>query len=202
MTWADVSESGRVDVGTDIDVPLTAGTVWGQMRDFARFTTLDPFHARMRIGGGRPQAGSSLVIEHRFAGVGVDRIGRILRWREGVGYAFSDLSKRSTQVGFPHVYVYAVSATGPGTSTVRVTVRGRWTARWLPRAVIRLWLRWVLSYTAASIRTEMLLYAHCLPAKRQAAPVAHSGRCQRRRSSSSSYGAGGAEMGSPPKTGR
>src|SRR5688572_23941654 len=100
--------TGHVDLVGTIDLPLTAAAVWGRMRDFARFTTLDPFHDEVLADGPARRAGTAIVIRHRFAGVRVDRIGRILRWAEGAGYSFSDMSKRGRRVGFPHVFIYGL----------------------------------------------------------------------------------------------
>ncbi len=33
-------------------VPLPASAVWGQMRGFTHFATIDPFHARIMVEGG------------------------------------------------------------------------------------------------------------------------------------------------------
>ena len=74
------------------------------MRDFSWFTTLDPFHVRVRVIAPSYKPGARLVIEHRFLGIGFKRVGRILKWTEGSGYCFSDLSTIDARTGFPHVY--------------------------------------------------------------------------------------------------
>lgn len=158
MIRIDVSPRGRVDASVTIDVPLSATTVWGQMRDIATFITIDPLHHRLRLepDGMRtfpPPIGTRFVLEHRVLGIGPDRVGRILRWREGEGYAVSDLSRRGPGSGFPHVCVYRVEPVGPHASQVVVEARGRWTARWMPRWLTRAWLRWVLVHTGEHIET-------------------------------------------------
>ena len=158
MTVADVSRKYRVHVSASVCVPLAASTVWGQMRDFSWFTTLDPFHVRVRVIAPRYAPGARLVIEHRFLGIGFQRVGRILKWTEGVGYSFSDLSAHGVRRGFPHVYDYRIQAVDKQTSCISVSVRGRWTATLFPRWFIKLWLRFVMAHAGARIRLAM--WAH------------------------------------------
>lgn len=161
-----IDERWRVHASSDIDLPLPVSVVWGQMRDLPRFLSLDPLHARVRIAGarvpGQGWVGVPLVIEHRLFGIGPDRRGRVLSWREGVGYAVSDLSKRGNRVGFPHVCVYELFERGRGTCLLRVSARGVWTARWTPRVLVKLWLWWVLFATEARVRGEVVRYARWL----------------------------------------
>ena len=42
----------------------------------------------MTIEGALPRAGAALTMRHRYAGFRVERVGRILRWRENEGYSF------------------------------------------------------------------------------------------------------------------
>src|SRR5688572_22595961 len=105
---------GRVDLVGTVDLPLSAAVVWDRMRDFVRFTTLDPFHDEVLTAGRACRAGTKIVIRHRFAWFRVDRVGRILRWNDGIGYSFSDLSKRGRRAGFPHVFTYQVDPQGDG----------------------------------------------------------------------------------------
>ena len=158
MTIGEVSRNYRVHASASVSVPLAASTVWGQMRDFSWFTTLDPFHYRVRVIAPRYQPGAKLVIEHRFLGVGFQRVGRILKWTEGLGYAFSDLSANGVRHGFPHVYCYRIQAVDEQASCISVSVRGRWTATLLPRWFIKLWLRFVMAHAGARIRLAM--WAH------------------------------------------
>lgn len=158
MTVCDVSQRFRVHVSVSIRVPLGASAVWGQMRDFSWFTTLDPFHARVRVIAPRHQAGARLIIEHRFLGVGFTRVGRILKWTEGIGYCFSDLSASGVRNGFPHVYCYRIQAVDKHTTCICLSVRGRWTATLFPRWLVKVWLRFVMAHASARIRLAM--WAH------------------------------------------
>lgn len=165
MVTIELSPQYRVRATANVEVPLAASTVWGQMRDFAWFTTLDPFHARMRVMSPELRPGARLVIEHRFLGIGINRVGRVLRWVEGSEYCFSDLSTRGTRVGFPHVYRYQVQPRGDCASRISVTVTGRWSQRSLPRGLVRLWLRFVMAQLAARIRIAMSNHALRLTVK-------------------------------------
>jgi hypothetical protein len=153
-----ISRDWRVHASTEIDLPLPAGAVWGQMRDLPGFLALDPLHARVAVtarGPGVSPAGDRLIIAHRFLGLGPDRVGRVLRWGEGRGYAISDLSRRGPRQGFPHVCTYELRALGPYDCTLTVGARGRWTATWMPRWAAKAWLAWVLLSTRAHIFTAM-----------------------------------------------
>lgn len=158
MTVRDLSRKYRVHVSASVCVPLSASAVWGQMRDFSWFTTLDPFHVRVRVIAPSYQPGAKLVIEHRFLGIGFKRVGRILKWTEGLGYCFSDLSASGIRNGFPHVYCYRVQSVDEHTTRISVSVRGRWTATLFPRWLIKLWLRFVMANAGARIRLAM--WAH------------------------------------------
>lgn len=160
----EVDDKWRVTASSEIEAPISASQMWGQMRDWVRFATRDPLHARIRItsspagdamSAGQAVRGSTFVIEHRLFGIGPDRIGRMLVWREGSGFAFSDLSRRGVKVGFPHVCSYHVAALTEHSCRLHVSARGRWTARWMPRWMIHLWLRWVLLETGLRIRHEI-----------------------------------------------
>ena len=161
MTECRIDRNWRVRARGVIDVPLPASAVWGQMRDVQRFLTLDPLHVRVTPAGERRpgRAGQELVISHRLLGIGPDRRGRVLRWREGRGYAVSDLSRRGNRRGFPHICAYEVEPAGPGRCRLTIAARGVWTARWLPRWAGRLWIWWVLVATDARVRRELRAYA-------------------------------------------
>ncbi|MCX5660970.1 MAG: hypothetical protein NTW19_14795 [Planctomycetota bacterium] len=146
----------RVRLWVEVGLPIEARRVWLHVRRVERFATRDPFHWRVSLDG-PARVGCAMVIEHRYAGWRVDRVGRILRWDEGRGYAFSDLSKRGPGVGFPHIYEYRVAATGAGSCMVIVRVRGTWTARAWPRWAVRLWLSGVALAIGKSIENHMLM---------------------------------------------
>jgi hypothetical protein len=159
----EIDNRWRVTAADSLEIPLSAPTLWGQMRDIRRFLAMDPLHAKVRFvdapHGRLPRTGDQLVLEHRLLGVGVDRIGRLLKWREGRGYAISDLSRRGMRVGFPHVCMYEVHSIADDCSRLTIAVRGRWTARRLPRWLVRLWIAWVLAATRARLRREMAAFA-------------------------------------------
>ena len=76
---------------------------------FADFVTIDPFHSRVIVLGPELRPGVALALEHRAFGLKFLRFGRLLSWREGRGYTFSDLSGRGGARGFfPHVFDFAV----------------------------------------------------------------------------------------------
>lgn len=159
-----VDHRWRVNASHSFELPLPATTVWGQMRDIRRFITLDPLHKHAHFGdrstkSAMPRQGDALVLEHRLLGIGPDRVGRLLRWSEGSGYAISDLSRRGPRVGFPHVCMYEVQPLDEHKSQLTVAARGRWTATWLPRWMIRCWLWWILRSTALRIERELLCLA-------------------------------------------
>lgn len=151
----------RVHARHAFDLPMSAEAMWEQMRDFKRFITLDPLHTKVTIidqRAGKPAdspRGVEMLISHRLLGIGPDRRARMVYWREGRGFAFSDLSKRGVQVGFPHVCMYDLTAKGERTCTLAVSARGRWTARWVPKPLVKLWLAWVLLETQRCIEIEL-----------------------------------------------
>lgn len=167
MIRVDVTRSGAVCCRADLDLPLSARAAWGRLRDFTRFASHDYFHADVRVAGGVPRVGAALAIRHRFAGFGVGRVGRILRWREfdpadprPAGYSFSDLSARGPRHGFPHVFAYDLAPAGKANDRcrLRIVVRGRWTAP-VPRWAARLWLWWVFGHVVLSVRNAFLAAA-------------------------------------------
>lgn len=156
MIAVRLDQGGRVRVRGEMLLPLTASAVWGQMRLFERFIAIDPFHARVTVHGSPSAGQAKLLLLHRFCGVRLLRVGRVLRWREGHGYSFSDLSARGPRSGFPHIFTYAVEPMSAGGSRLSITVRGRWTAAAIPRWAVRLWLWWVLGRTLDAVRDELM----------------------------------------------
>jgi hypothetical protein len=162
-----IDDRWRVEATSSIELPMGIGAAWGQMRDLPSFLTVDPLHARVRMEQRRvyrceravaSPLGLRLVIEHRMLGIGPDRVGRVLRWREGEGYVVSDLSKRGIRVGFPHICAFQLTPMGHDACNLRITARGKWTATRWPRWAIRLWLWWVLAGTELCVRRHMALY--------------------------------------------
>lgn len=158
MTRIRVSGNGAVDCRARLELPLPAISAWGQLRDFPRYARQDAFHADIQIEGGLPRAGARIELCHRYAGIRVRRTGRILVWREGVGYSFSDLSLRGARAGFPHVFSYRLESLGEARCALHIIVRGRWTAHRIGRPLARLWLWWVFGQVVRSVRNELLLY--------------------------------------------
>ncbi|MBU6413170.1 MAG: hypothetical protein KGS45_06825 [Planctomycetes bacterium] len=150
----DISSSWRVHAMGSVELSLPARTVWGQMRDVAAFLCIDPLHSRVLVEQGRHGAtlrGSNVLIEHRVLGIGPDRLGRVLKFEEGRGFAVSDLSKRGVTVGFPHVCVYELEEVDATHSRIHVSARGKWTATWMPRWMVKVWLWWILRSTESMI---------------------------------------------------
>lgn len=153
-----ISRRGVVHCAARIDIPLSATAVWGQLRDFPRFAQQDLFHAGLTIEGGVPRAGARLEMMHRYAGFRIRRIGRILIWREGVGFSFSDLSRKGPRHGFPHVLSYRIESIAAERCRLHISVRGLWTSRAPGRPAAWLWLWWVFAQVVRSVERELLLY--------------------------------------------
>ena len=140
---------------------MAATAAWGQLRDFERYAATDHFHADIQIDGGRPRSGARIEMTHRYLGIALTRVGRIVRWVEAPhdrpGFAFSDLSRRGTTVAFPHVLSMTLRDTTDG-CTLRIRVGGRWTSP-VPRWAARLWLRWVFAHIVCTTSARLLAYA-------------------------------------------
>ena len=153
-----VGRRGAVDCRAAIDLPLSALSTWGQIRDFHRYARQDFFHAKIVVEGELPRQGARLTLSHRYLGLVVARVGRILIWREGIGYAFSDLSTRGPRAGFPHVLGYRIEPISESRCRLHIQVRGRWTATHVPRWAAHLWLVWVFGHVVRTVRNRLLLY--------------------------------------------
>jgi hypothetical protein len=139
-----------------LDVPRPAAEVWREISDLPRFLCIDPFHVRVVLYGPAPAAGVRMGLEHRAFGVALWRRGRLLRWEEGRGYAFSDLSLRGPERGFPHVFFLRIEEAEEGSaSRVAIDVRGKWTATWLPVTLGQWWLRYVMREHARLLRMAL-----------------------------------------------
>src|SRR5687768_5147757 len=118
-----IDQRGRVRASVRFEVPLPAATVWQAMRDWRRFITIDPLHARVDLLSPPPSPtiGAEFLLEHRLLGISVTRRARMLRWREGREFAFSDLSWRGNRnaAGFPHVCMYQVEPRGETSARIR-----------------------------------------------------------------------------------
>jgi hypothetical protein len=153
-----INARGVVDCHAIFEVPLSAGATWGQLRGFNQYARQDFFHAELEIEGGIPRAGAALKISHRFLGLRFARVGRILIWREGIGYSFSDLSLRGPRSAFPHVFSFRIEPNVTNVCRLHIRVKGLWTARHIFRPMAWLWLWWVFGQVVRSTRNELLIY--------------------------------------------
>ena len=153
-----ISPKGRVVCFATIELPLSAVTAWGQLRNFRDSARHDPFHAKIDIDGDVPRVGAALQIEHRYFLWQTTRIGKILRWQEGHGFAFSDLCKADTRRAFPHVLSYQLLEKSDHSCQLEIRVGGRWTSP-LPHWLARLWLWWVFGFVVHTVRNELLQFA-------------------------------------------
>jgi hypothetical protein len=133
--------------------------VWAMVRDLPRFSCIDPFHRRLILLQPEIKDGTEFAIEHGAFGFSFLRFGRLLRWQEGRGYALSDLSARGPRHGFPHVFCVEVVPVGSeplDRTLLRVEVHGKWTARWLPLWVRKMWLCAVCTVHAHMLRSAFV----------------------------------------------
>ena len=151
---------------------MSAARTWGQLRDFRKYACKDPFHADLRIDRGVPRAGAAITLYHRYIGIRIRRVGRILIWREGSQFAFSDLSLRGPRCGFPHVMSCRIDPVDEQRCTITIRVRGLWTSRRLPRFIVRVWLWWVFNHFQHGIENEMLRY-HLWQRSRRSSNTCH-----------------------------
>ena len=153
-----ISPTRRVVCEATVELPISAGAAWGQLRDFRSTAKHDLFHSHIWIEGEIPRAGANIRIEHRYLFWKTIRTGRILRWNERTGFAFSDLCQTDATRAFPHVLSYRVHQTTPNQCRLRIRVGGRWTAP-LPRWLGRIWLWWVFTHVVRNARNQLLAYA-------------------------------------------
>ena len=147
-----IRRNNSIDAEHDIILPRSASYIWGQMRDWKWFMTRDPLHYQIDITNwGRRE----MMIDHRFLGISIKRRARLLRWNEGSGFAFSDLSKRGNDCGFPHVCEYTLHPIDDHSCRLTIAARGKWTANWVPLFARKLWLTWILGETARHIHHAM-----------------------------------------------
>jgi hypothetical protein len=141
-----------VDIAIVLTVKRSPGNLWQQIRDLPNFLTIDPFHDKVILMRDSPTVGVDLTLSHNAFGCRFLRFGRILAWREGFGYAFSDLSARGPRTGFPHVFDVQIEPLpeplpspqhSPPMSCLTIRVRGRWTSWLVPVWLGRLWIRLV-----------------------------------------------------------
>jgi hypothetical protein len=143
-----------VELLIEVVLPRPCAEVWPVVADLPRFLCIDPFHASAFVLG-KFQPGTALLLEHRAFGFSVLRHGRLLRWHEGHGYAFTDLSARGPGRGFPHAFFVTVEPRDGTRACLRIRVRGRWTVRWLPLRLGQWWLRYVCAEHARLLRAAL-----------------------------------------------
>ena len=153
-----ISRTRRVVCEAMINLPISAGAAWGQLRDVRASGTHDPFHSSIRIEGNVPRAGAKLEIEHQYILWRTTRIGRILRWNERTGFAFSDLCRSDPQRAFPHIFTLELQPIDSASCRLRIRVGGRWTAP-LPKWIGRIWLWWVFSQLVRNTTNYLLRFA-------------------------------------------
>lgn len=164
MIVVTVGRRGKVRARYSAELPLDAADAWRTLADFRRIVCLDAFHVSVDLHGRELRAGVKFDLPHRALGRLFERRGRILLWEEGRGYTFSDLSAPDPQRVFPHVFALTVEAsehssrqaTTATTSQLRLEVRGRWIARWLPRSVTRAWIGWNVWSMGTAIANAVL----------------------------------------------
>ncbi len=145
----------RIAASIRVETPLSPAALWKRISNLPVFLTIDPFHERITLMRDRPAAGVHLVLHHNAFGRRFDRFGRILRWSEGQGFTISDLSGRNKRSGFPHIFIYQIESSDAGCATLHVEITGRWTSRWIPIWMGRLWIVGVCRYHAALLRKAM-----------------------------------------------
>lgn len=135
----------KLELELSLDMARSSAEAWALIRDLPRFLTIDPFHDKVTLMRDQPALGVDLVLSHNAFGRRFLRFGRIIAWREGSGYTFSDLSPRGPKVGFPHVFMINLrpmpSQVEPTPFTrLTLSVRGRWTSSLVPVCLGRLWV--------------------------------------------------------------
>ena len=139
------SSGRKLDIEISLDVARPAADVWNLISDLPRFLTIDPFHDHVTLMRDQPAVGVDVVLSHNAFGRRFLRFGKIIAWREGSGYTFSDLSPRGPKQGFPHVFMISLQSlptSDEKSPLTRLTihVRGRWTSPLAPAWLGRLWV--------------------------------------------------------------
>ena len=159
MTFVRLSCRWGVHAETSATIDASADEVWAVMQHFNRFIAADPYHTRITDAQGKrlntlPPRGTALRIGHSIGFTWFDRLGTLIRLKPGQSFAFTDLSPRGANAGFPHVYKYQLTPISEAACELKLTVRGKWSARWLPRPVVKAWLWWVMAQAGWSLRTH------------------------------------------------
>lgn len=157
MTQVQLSPRWAVDARTSVQLDASVDEVWAVMQRFDRFIAADPYHTRATDTQGHrldtlPPRGTAMHIGHGIGFTWFDRVGTLVRVVPDKAIAFTDRSKRGPNLGFPHLYHYTLTPLNEQTCELALAVRGRWSARWMPRSVVRAWLVWVLVQARWSLR--------------------------------------------------
>ncbi|XAM01668.1 hypothetical protein OT109_09765 [Phycisphaeraceae bacterium D3-23] len=165
MTRVCLTSRGCVKAEVAVKLAAPAEAVWREMSRFQQFIAADPYHTRITDTAGRrfdalPPRGTRLRIGHGVGWTWFERVGTMLYVRDGKGFAFSDLSGRGRAVGFPHVYHYTLEPRDGRGCVLRLRVRGRWSARWLPRGLVMVWLYWVMFQAGWLMRARLVFALH------------------------------------------
>lgn len=157
MTIVRLSSRWAVNAETSVELDASAAEVWQVMQQFSRFIAADPYHTRVTDTQGKrlhtlPPRGTALRIGHGIGLTWFNRAGTLVRVVPNQCLAFTDLSQRGRAVGFPHVYKYQLTPINENACELKLVVCGRWSARWLPRPIVRAWLWWVLAQAKWSLR--------------------------------------------------
>jgi hypothetical protein len=150
-----------LDLRSELDVARPVEEVWARMVDLPGFVTIDPMHDRVIVQGpgGELKPGVELTIEHVAFGITFLRFGKLLTWRDGCGYSFSDLSPRGALGVFPHVFDFSLEPgegeSGTGSSRLTISIRGKWTSRLWPRWLGLPWVRYVSREHARMLRAAL-----------------------------------------------
>lgn len=177
MTTIQLTPRWGVTAQTRVVLNASVTEVWTVMQDLSRFISADPYHTRMTDAQGNkldhiPPRGTAIRTGHGISVTFFDRVGTMIRVVPNQAIAFTDLSKRGRHVGFPHVYKYELKPLGEQTCELRLTARGRWSARWMPRALVHAWLWWVMAQANWSMRMHTTYEIKTQRKERQANNIA------------------------------
>ncbi|MBX2852444.1 MAG: SRPBCC family protein [Phycisphaeraceae bacterium] len=157
MTRVTLSPRWGVSATTSVRLDASTDEIWAVMQRLSRFVAADPYHTHLADAQGNrletmPPRGTAIRIGHGVGFNWFDRVGTITRVVPGQCFAFTDLSQREPNAGFPHIYKYMLIPIGEDACELTLSVRGRWSARWLPRFAVRAWLGWVMIQANWSLR--------------------------------------------------
>lgn len=153
--WCSPIVGRQLETMIELEISRSREELWKLVGDLPRFLTIDPFHDEVTLMRDQPAVGVDLVLSHNACGRRFLRFGKIVHWREGQAYTYSDLSPRGPRVGFPHVFLVRLDdiASPPANlplTRLTVRIRGRWTSPWVPAALGQGWV-WLVCREHARI---------------------------------------------------